>query len=193
VTDTQGSILFRGMRNGTYRLRFEHEGFTTLERELAVRAGQPTTVSASLNAAPAKPEPPPPAPAPEPVKPARTPRVVEPRSLSLPDFLDKNLIGGQPQKITMLACAEGGTSRLVQVRDPLENQEHADEDELLYVVAGAGVIRIRNQDIKAGPGHFALVPRGVPHNIRREGRNPIILLSILTGTPCEEPAAAPTK
>ena len=57
TTGTDGSIVFRSMRAGTYRVRFEHEGFVTLERELVTRAGSPVTVSVSLNAAPAKPQP----------------------------------------------------------------------------------------------------------------------------------------
>ncbi|MGH9308055.1 MAG: carboxypeptidase regulatory-like domain-containing protein [Vicinamibacterales bacterium] len=185
-TGQNGSIAFRSMRGGTYRLRFEHEGFTTLEREFVMR-NQATTVSVALTAAPVKPAPAPePPPAPEP-KPERSTRVVEPRSLSLPDFLDKNLIGGEPQKETLLACAEGGTARLLQVRDPLDEQ-HADVDEVLYVVAGGGTVRMRNQDTKMSPGHFALVPRGTPHSLRREGRNPLILLSVLAGSPCDESA-----
>lgn len=193
VSGDDGSLIFRGLRPGTYRLRFEHEAFTTLERELTIRAGQPATVAAALTARPAEEAPPPePAPAPAPDPAPRPARTVEARSLSIPDFLDKNLIGGQPQKMTLLACAEGGTSQLLQVRDPLQNQEHADVDEILYVVAGSGVIRLRDQDVKAAPGHFMLVPRGIVHSIRRDGRNPVILLSILTGSPCDE-STAPAK
>jgi mannose-6-phosphate isomerase-like protein (cupin superfamily) len=186
-TGQNGSIAFRSMRGGTYRLRFEREGFTTLEREFVMRSGQGTTVSVALTAEPVEPTPAPePPPAPEP-KPAPSTRVVEPRSMSLPDFLDKNLIGGEPQKTTLLACAEGGTARLLQVRDPLDEQ-HADVDEILYVVAGGGTVRMRNQDTRMSPGHFALVPRGMPHTLRRDGRNPMILLSVLAGSPCDESA-----
>jgi mannose-6-phosphate isomerase-like protein (cupin superfamily) len=187
-------IVFRSMRPGTYRLRFEREGFTTLERDVVVRAGQPMSVSAALTAAPVKPTPvlpPPVATAPTPPAPKPAPRNVEPRELSIPDFLDRNLIGGQPQKLSLLACAEGGTARLLQIRDPLSNEQHADVDELLYVVAGAGVLRIRNQDTRLNPGHFALVPRGIAHGLRREGRNPLIAVSILAGTPCNELAGSP--
>jgi mannose-6-phosphate isomerase-like protein (cupin superfamily) len=185
ATAQDGTVLFRTIRPGTYRLRFEREQFTTLERELTVRA-QSADVSVALTAAPDKPAPPPPAPvAPAPPAP-RPARVVEPRSLSIPDFLDRDLIGSEPQKVTTLACMEGGTARLVQVRDPLTDQLHDDVDELLYVVAGSGIIRIRNQDSKVAPGHFVLIPRTVPHAIRKDGRNPVILLSVFAGTPCTE-------
>jgi mannose-6-phosphate isomerase-like protein (cupin superfamily) len=195
VTGTDGAIVFRSVRQGTYRLRFEREGFTTLERELMVRAGLPSGVSVALTAAPVvkpAPAPPPPVAVPPPTKPPS--RAVEPRSLSIPDFLDRNLIGGgEPQKLTMLACAEGGTARLLQVRDPLNEEEHAEVDEMIYVVAGGGVLRIRNhQDTKIGPGFFALVPRGLAHSLRREGRNPLIVVSVFAGSPCNEPTT-PTR
>jgi mannose-6-phosphate isomerase-like protein (cupin superfamily) len=195
-TTQGGTLVFRSMRAGTYRLRFEHTGFITLEREVVIRPGQSATVSTALNAAPVKPAPtpapaPPPA-APTPTHPTKSARTVEPRTLSIPDFLDRNLIGGEPQRTTLLACADGGTARLLQVRDPLTEPEHAEFDEILYVVAGAGVVRIRNVDTKMQPGHFALVPRGVPHSVRREGRNPIILLSVLAGTPCTD-ASPPAR
>jgi len=194
MTGQDGALVLRSMRAGTYRLRFEREGFTTLEREVTIRAGQSSTVSVSLTAAPVKPAP---APLPEPVAPppaAKSPaRAVEPRFLSIPDFLvsDKNLIGGEPQKTTLIACADGGTARLLQVRDPLSDQQHEDVDELLYVVAGAGVIRMRNQDTKMTPGFFVLVPRGIAHSLRREGRNPLIVVSVFAGSPCNESTPAP--
>jgi mannose-6-phosphate isomerase-like protein (cupin superfamily) len=189
----QNGIVFRSMRAGTYRVRLTREGFTTLEREVVIRSGQPASVSLALTAAPEKPAPPPApvvAQAPTPAPVPKSNRVVEPRTLSIPDFLDNNLIGGEPQKTTLLGCADGGTTRLLQVREPLTDEQHADLDEILYVVAGAGVVRIRNQDTRMQPGHFALVPRGTPHSIRREGRNPIILLSVLTGQPCTEGGAS---
>jgi mannose-6-phosphate isomerase-like protein (cupin superfamily) len=132
------------------------------------------------------------APVPQPT-PAPSNRVVEPRSLSITDFLDTNLIGSEPQKLTMLGCAQGGTARLLQVRDPLSDQRQADGDQMLYVMAGSGVIRIRNQDTKAGPGFFAMIPRSIPYGIRREGRNPIILVSVLAGPACNESAPGATR
>lgn len=183
-TGQDGTVVFRTLRAGSYRLRFERDQFTTLERDITVR-GQSAEVSAALTAAP-EPPPPPPAPAPVASPPPRPARVVEPRSLSIPDFLDRDLIGSEPQKMTTLACLDGGTARLLQIRDPLNDQLHDDVDEMLYVVAGNGVVRVRNQDTKVAPGHFVLVPRSVPHAIRRDGRNPLILLSVFAGMPCTD-------
>jgi len=183
-------MVFRSLRPGTYRLRFEREGFTTLEREVVVRAGQPPNVSVVLTAAPVEktptPTPTPVAPAP----PARPTRPVDALALSLTDFLEKNFVGSAPLKTSMLVCSDGGTARLVQVRDPLENQQHADTDEFLYVVAGEGTVRVKEQETKVRSGFFAFVPRGFPHSLRRQGRNPLIVLSVLGGAPCTESGAS---
>ena len=88
------------MRAGTYRLRFEHEGFITLEREVVIARGA-ADVSVALNPAPAKPvaAPPPPRPAPvaQPAA-ADAPRGRAARSCRLVDFIERNFIGSEPQK-----------------------------------------------------------------------------------------------
>ena len=186
ATAADGSISFRSMRAGTYRLRFEHEKYLTLEREVTmVRASD---VSVALNPAPPKPVTPPPPP-PEAAAPPveRKLRPVEPRTMSIPDFLDKNVLrSSEPQKASLIACTDGGTARTLQVREPLTNQQNDTADQLLYVLAGAGTVRMRDQSYKADAGWFALIPRGVAHSIAREGRNPLFLMMVAMGTPCTD-------
>lgn len=187
-TGQDGTVVFRSMRAGTYRLRFESEAYTTFEREVTMR-NQAMDVSVALTAAPPPPKPVAPAPVSPtpPPAPARTPRAVAPHIMSIADYLDHNLVSSsEPSKTSLLGCAEGGTAVLLQVRDPLSELQHAESDEILYVVAGDGVIRMRNEDRKIVPGHFALVPRGMAHSLRRSGRNPLILLSVMAGEPCKE-------
>ena len=57
-TDPSGLVTFANMSPGTYRLRFEHEGFITFEKEISLAAGKPLRASASLSAAPPPPPPP---------------------------------------------------------------------------------------------------------------------------------------
>ena len=187
MTVADGSISFRSMRAGTYRLRFEHEKYLTLEREVTMRGA--SDVSVALNPAPTKPVAPPPpppqqvAPAPE----ARKLRPVEPRTLSIPDFVDKNFIrSSEPQRSSLIACTDGGAARILQVREPLNNQQNDTADQMLYVVAGEGTVRVRDQSYKADPGWFVLIPRGVQHAIRREGRNPLVAMTFAVGVPCTE-------
>ena len=185
-TAADGSVSFRSMRAGTYRLRFDHDRFITLEREVMMTRS--AEVSVSLNPAPPKtvtPPPPPPAPVEAPAE-QRKLRAVEPRQLSIPDFVERNLIGSEPQKTSLLACTDGGGARILQVKEPLNNQNNETADQLLYVVAGAGVVRVRDQSYKADPGWFVLIPRGVAHSIRREGRNPLIALTVAMGNACTE-------
>jgi mannose-6-phosphate isomerase-like protein (cupin superfamily) len=189
TTGADGSLAFRSMRAGTYRLRFERDGFITLERELVMARGA-AEVSVALNPAPTKPAvtTPPPAPAPVAVPPERTLRSVEPRALGLVDFIDRNFIGSEPQKISLLACSDGGTARLIQVKEPLANQQDDTADQLFYVVAGGGVVRVKEQSYKAGSGWFIVIPRGAQHSIRREGRNPLIALVVAVGPSCTDTA-----
>jgi mannose-6-phosphate isomerase-like protein (cupin superfamily) len=191
-TSTDGLLSFRSLRAGTYRLRFEHDGFATFEREVVIgRAGQKAEVSVALSPDDADPPAPEPAPAEPPSaaeSPAPAPTVIaEPRTLSLLDFLDKNMVrSSEPARTSVLGCAQGGTARLMQVRDPLENQRHDDVDELVYVIAGEGTLTLQGKDTKVTAGHFALVPRGTVYQVRRQGRNPLIFLSVLAGSPCTE-------
>ena len=100
------------MRAGTYRLRFEHESYITLEREVTMRGA--SDVSVALNPAPVQPvwPPPPPPQAAAPAPEQRKLRPVEPRTLSIPDFLDKNFIrSSEPQKTSLIACTDGGAAR----------------------------------------------------------------------------------
>ncbi|HXH07646.1 MAG TPA: carboxypeptidase-like regulatory domain-containing protein, partial [Vicinamibacterales bacterium] len=52
-TDAGGALVLRNLPPGLYRLRFEHQGFVTLEREVTVRAGRPAVVNVALSPAPA--------------------------------------------------------------------------------------------------------------------------------------------
>ena len=56
---------------------------------------------------------------------------------------------------------------------------------MLYVVAGEGVQRIGGKEMPLTAGTFLVVPRGTSHSIARRGSRPIILLSIVSGPPCE--------
>src|SRR5688500_1220021 len=81
-TQTNGTVRFDSLRPGTYRLRFDKDGFVVLEREIEIRAGQPApNPSVALTPAP---EPPPPPPAPEP-KSAPLPPPGKPLTLGVPD------------------------------------------------------------------------------------------------------------
>jgi mannose-6-phosphate isomerase-like protein (cupin superfamily) len=189
VTDEAGVTTLPALKDGTYRLRCEHEGFVTLEREFAVRAAQPATIEVSMNRAP----PPPPAPRAPAPPPAPKPTVLAPSGppvrLNLVDFLEKNELGrGEPLKESVVACNGAETVRLLQLKDPVAEHTHSNMDEVLYVVAGDGMISLGAQETQVSGRNASLVvvPHGTPHRIERRGSKPLILLSTLSGAPCPD-------
>jgi mannose-6-phosphate isomerase-like protein (cupin superfamily) len=180
ATDENGIVTFRNMTAGTYRLRFEHDDFVTLERDVT-QAARALPVNVALNATPPKPEATPPAPPPPPAP--TLPPAGPPTFVSIPDFFEKNYLGSAPSQTSLVGCVPGITTQLLQLRDPLGEHVHADVDELIYVVGGEGTHRISGRDIPLSAGVLATVPRGTPHSITRRGRNPIVVLSI-TSEPC---------
>jgi len=186
ATDATGTIQFNSITAGSYRLRFEHDRFVTLERDVTVVPGRPLKMSAALNAAP--PPPPPPTPEPAPAPPIATPAPAgnyQPMSVDIPDLFEKNFVGSGQVKRSSIGCTASSTSTLIQLREPLAEHTHTDADELLYVVAGEGTHKIGGRDYALAPGVFAVVPRGVTHSIVRRGRSPLVFISTLSGPPCQ--------
>jgi mannose-6-phosphate isomerase-like protein (cupin superfamily) len=181
VTGADGSLQWINMRPGTYRIRFEREGSITVERELILRAGEPATVDVALNPAPA-------AKAPEPVAPppAALGPPGDPKTTPVPLFLEKNFIGGREgRKDSVLGCTATGTATLHQLRDTWQAHTHDTADEWIYVVAGEGTLRIGSADQKLQAGTFSLVPHTMSHTLVPQGRNPLIVISVLSGPECK--------
>jgi mannose-6-phosphate isomerase-like protein (cupin superfamily) len=184
ATTEHGRIAFENLAAGLYRLRFERDGFVTLERELTARGGAPIDVKVTLTAAP---EPPPPPPAPVPVPPPPPPPSdAAPVVIDLSAFIEKNFVGRDAQKVSSLACGSGATATLIQLRKPLAEHTHAEWDEFLYVMVGPGTLHLAGRDQPLTPGVFLMVPRGTPHALEASGRNPLVLVSIRPGDRCDK-------
>jgi len=186
TTDPSGTVTFNNVTAGAYRLRFEHERFITLERDVTVVAGRPLKASVALNAAP--PPPPPPKVEVPPAPPVATPGPsgsYPPMSVDITDFFEKNFIGSAPQKRSPIGCTNSSTSTLVQLREPIADHAHADADELIYIVAGEGTHRIAGREYPLSGGVFSIVPRGITHSFVRRGRQPLVIISTLSGPPCQ--------
>jgi hypothetical protein len=189
MSPSSGPTRIQGLRAGTYRVRFEKEGFITFEKEIAWRAGtaQPE-MSVTLNPAP-EPPPPPAAPPPAPAKPEPAPPKLPPpgtpKTLPLIDFIEKNLISGrEPQKENLIGCSGVGQALLWQIRDPWTGRQHTAADVTVYVIAGEGMLQLGDRDVSVTNGSFAVVPRGTTYGFTRRGRNPLIVLAVLAGAPC---------
>jgi mannose-6-phosphate isomerase-like protein (cupin superfamily) len=198
TTDGEGVVRLQSMRDGPYHLRFEKEEFVAQERDLTLRRGEPDVIEVALAAAPPPPAPPP-LPPPAPPAAASTPAVTSPppaagdqRTVSIQTFLDRNFIGREPMKESILGCTPSATTRLLQLRDGLAEHVHGDIDETLYVVAGEGALLVPGHPAsQVAPGSLSIVPRGAPHALERRGKNPLIVLSILSGAPCTSETGAP--
>jgi mannose-6-phosphate isomerase-like protein (cupin superfamily) len=183
TTPADGTVVLRNMSAGAYRLRFEGDGIVTFEKEVTV-ATRSVKTTAAVSPAPPPPSPPEPKPA-EPPPPPPPPPSGPPTYVSIPDFFERNRIANEPSKINQVGCTGTSTARLLQLREPLEEHAHDDSDEMLYVVAGDGIERMAGTQVTLAPGILTVLPRGTPHALSRRGSRPLIVLSIITGPPCE--------
>lgn len=175
-----GRITFENVPAGSYRLRFDREGFIPLERELTARSGAPTDVKVTLTPAPPPPPPPAPAPAPAPEHALSS----EPIAIDMTSFIEKNYIGRGASKASPLACTTGGPAVLIQVKEAVAEPARPDADEFLYVIAGEGIGRAAGHDQSLRAGTFMMVPRGVPRTLAAAGRSPLVVLSVRAGEKC---------
>jgi mannose-6-phosphate isomerase-like protein (cupin superfamily) len=186
-TDGGGQVNFVGMQPGTYRIRFDGDKVIAFEREAAVRAGQPTVIDVMLNPAPpppAAPPPPPPAPAQAPtakVGPAGVPQI-----LSIVDLAEKQLSGNQPRRETLVSCSGNTRTTLVLLNQDQPERLYESAETEYYVVAGQGAVRLSGRDTPLAAGSYVSIPRNTSHGITRRGNRPLILLSMLSGEPCEQ-------
>ena len=182
TTGGAGTAMVPDLKPGIYRVRVEHEGFVTLEREFTLASGPWNPIDIVLNEAPPPPKPePPPAPAPAPAVAPGGPPV----AISVPDFVERNFIGREPLKESIVACKPFETVRLLQIREPVAPHTHDRNDELVYVIAGQGAVRINGEATPVSAGSLVVLPAGSGHSFERRGKNPLVVMSALTGSACE--------
>jgi len=186
---SSGATRIEGLRPGTYRVRFTHDKFITFEREIVWRAGTAAPeLSITLNAAPTPPPPPAPAPvvaAPPSTSTPQLPPPGAPKTVGIPEFLEKNFITNrEPQKESLVGCSGVGQAMLWQIREPWTGRRHESADGMFYVVAGEGRLKLGEREFTVASGAFAVVPRGTVYNLSRSGRNPLMVLAVLAGAPC---------
>ena len=198
TTDANGSVTFRTVTPGTYRLRAEGDGLVTLEKELVVKAGAPVATELALSAAPPPPRAAPAAPPPQPEAPPPPPQPPpapvgtkgQPRMLSIPDLAEHSLSGREPVKIVPIGCTGLSNARLLVLRESIPPAASDDADETLYLVAGEASLTLGGKEQALTPGWFSVVPRGTKFGVGRKGRNPAIFLSLVYGRPCSATSAA---
>ena len=165
------------MKPGDYRLRFEHDGFVSLERDVAVKGGTPLALEITLSPMPAPP------PKPSEPAPASTAPPGEAKALSVGEFLVP-LSDKDPFKSNELGCTASARTTLLQIPTDLQKKATPVADELLYIVGGQGSLRLGDKDVQLETGGVAVVPRGTSWVLSRKGKKPLIVLSVVSGPPC---------
>jgi Carboxypeptidase regulatory-like domain/Cupin domain len=185
-TNDSGQLNFVGMQPGTYRVRFDGDKLISFEKEVVVRSGQTTSFDAVLTAAPPPPAPPPPPPAPV-VAPAATvgpPGM--PQVLSIVDLAEKQLSGNQARRETLVSCSGNTRTMLVVLNQDQADRLYDGAEVEYYVIAGQGAVKLNGRDTPLSAGSYVSIPRNTTHGVTRRGNRPLILLSILSGEPCEQ-------
>jgi mannose-6-phosphate isomerase-like protein (cupin superfamily) len=108
----------------------------------------------------------------------------EPRVVDIPAIAEKSLGGREPVRTLPIGCSGASNAQLILLRDSMPTTTHADQDEMLYVVAGEATLRLGEKDQRITPGWFSVVPRGTPYALTRRGSTQVILLSIVGGQAC---------
>ena len=57
---------------------------------------------------------------------------------------------------------------------------HAAEEEIIYILAGAGAIVAGEQEIRLEPGVAVFIPPALPHQIRAAGPEPLRLVTLFS-------------
>jgi mannose-6-phosphate isomerase-like protein (cupin superfamily) len=79
--------------------------------------------------------------------------------------------------------ATGGAYSLVEETffgDPPPLHVHDDAEEAFYVLGGSGAAVVDGQERPLTPGAYVVVPRGVPHTLRRDAEEPLRLLTVMS-------------
>ena len=173
----RGRAVFEGLPSGTYRVRFEKDGYVPFEREVAGRGSRPIDVKASLTPLAGPPL--------KPVGPL-PPQQLDPKLvvLDMPAFIEKNYVGRAAGKTTPLGCSTGGAGTLLQINEPLAEHRHDEADEFVYVIAGEGLARFGQREEPLGPAVFLMIPRHMPHTITAGKKKPLVMMSVRAGENC---------
>jgi mannose-6-phosphate isomerase-like protein (cupin superfamily) len=186
-TDASGQLTVPSLLTGTYRVRFEGEKVTTFEKEVTVQTGKVTAVDVMLNPAPepkvvTAPAPP----AAKPDAPAEGPPG-QPLTLGVVTLLEKEFVGKQPRRESLLACSGNERTTMIQLNESLPQRLYETADAVYYVLGGEGMIQMNGKDSKLATYDFASVPRGTSHSFTRRGNRALVLLAVLSGEACEQP------
>jgi mannose-6-phosphate isomerase-like protein (cupin superfamily) len=183
-TNAAGQISFPGLRAGTYRLRFSGDGVMAFEREVTLKAGEIAKLPITLTAAepPPKPVAPPPAPVAPPAP--KVGPVGEPQLGSLTKLAEQQKNTKERREV-LLSCSGNTRNMLLVLTDAQPMRIYDGAEATFYVISGQGAATVGKLESVISPGSFVAVPRNTPFSLSRQGKQPLALLWVLSGEPCE--------
>ena len=119
--------------------------------------------------------------------PARGGGAGQPQTISVVDLVERELISsGAPRRDTLVACSGTTRTTVLQLNQDQPERLYDGAEINYYVVAGEGAVRMSAGETPLAPGSLIALPRGTAHALMRRGKRPLILLTTLSGSPCEE-------
>ena len=110
-----------------------------------------------------------------------------PQTISVVDLVERELISsGAPRRETLVACSGTTRTTVLQLNQDQPERLYDGAEINYYVVAGEGAVRTPAGETALAPGSLIALPRGTAHALMRRGKRPLILLTTLSGSPCEE-------
>jgi mannose-6-phosphate isomerase-like protein (cupin superfamily) len=111
----------------------------------------------------------------------------QPQALSIVNLIERDLISGtEPRRETLLACSGSTRTTLVQLNQDQPQRLYDTAEVNYYVVAGEGAVQVAGRDTGLAAGSLVALPRGTAHGMLHRGKRPLILLVVLSGSPCEQ-------
>jgi mannose-6-phosphate isomerase-like protein (cupin superfamily) len=107
------------------------------------------------------------------------------QTISIPDWLEKEFVGREPRRETVLSCSGNERTTMLQLNEPMPQRLYDGADVVYYVVAGEGTVTLDGKASRIPTSAFISVPRGTAHSFERRGNRPLMLLAVLGGEPCE--------
>ncbi len=185
-TAANGTVHFAGLQAGDYRVRLEHDGYVTLEREVTIKPGQAARIDVALSAAP---PPPPPPPAPKPVATAGPAHAPLPQTdFDITAYLEKNYLTSGDQRVKSIACSPTDSVELVQTNDAYSLTASPDKQFVLVTIAGRGHVTAggRTMSLDARSGTTVTITKEVGFEATREGNRPLVFVLVQMGQGCEQ-------
>ncbi len=117
-----------------------------------------------------------------------------PRVVSLDSLLATyRLPDGTSLKSTIVGQLSQQSVNLLQTRTGVRAHYHAESDEVVYVLAGRGLLHMSNDGattsaralaatpaIRLKPGTVLLLPRGTAHSVDPQGDDPLVVMSVFS-------------